>query len=316
MPPSYLKRPDFIPLVPFPVKTASKVSRPFLSLSDALQALVPSLKTDLVQSKLAFSPREYLSIILFSSVFYGLLVAFLVFAIVLASLKGSLAVADFKTLNAATGALAAVGVGGLIGFMTLMRLSLYPKIMARKRTRKLEQSLIEALRAMLIHIKSGVPLFYAFERIAGGRYGVVSEEFTEATHRINTGKPEDEALQEVAMNSSSSFFRKTLWQLINGLKAGADLSLVLADTVRTMTTEQRLQIQRFGSSLRMMSLIYMLLGVIIPTLGVTFLIVLSSFAKISVQDSTFWGLLSVLIVADFMFLGLLKSQRPSLLAEE
>lgn len=314
--PGYVKRPDFIPLVPVPIKAASQFSRPFLSLSDSLEASFPSLKMDLVQSKLAFSPREYLSIALFSSMFYAALVAFVIFAVVLFSLKGGLAGANFKTLNIATGTLAAVGVGALIGVMTFMRMSLYPKIVARKRMRKLEQSLIEALRAMLIHIKSGVPLFYAFERIASGRYGVVSEEFTDATHRINTGKPEEEALQEVAMNSSSSFFRKTLWQLINGLKAGADLSSVLSDTVRTMTMEQRLQIQRFGSSLRMMSLVYMLLGVIIPTLGVTFLIVLSSFAKISVQDSTFWGLLTVLIVADFMFLGLLKSQRPSLLAEE
>jgi hypothetical protein len=57
----------------------------------------------------------------------------------------------------------------------------------------------------------------------------------------------------------------------------------------------------------------MMVAVIIPSLGVTFLMVLSSFAKIPVTEKMFWAILAFVAIFQFMFLGILKSKRPNLI---
>ena len=56
---------------------------------------------------------------------------------------------------------------------------------------------------------------------------------------------------------------------------------------------------------------YMMVGVVIPSLGLTFLIILSSFPKIQINESMLWILLGLIILMNFMYLGI-KSQRPAL----
>ena len=52
-----------------------------------------------------------------------------------------------------------------------------------------------------------------------------------------------------------------------------------------------------------------------PALGVTFLIVLSSFPRIELSEYLFWALLLVVAFGQFAFLGVLKSRRPIMMAE-
>ena len=65
--------------------------------------------------------------------------------------------------------------------------------------------------------------------------------------------------------------------------------------------------------MKLLSLMYMMLGVIIPALGFTFLIVLGSFPQIELNELIFWLLLGTITFAQFMYLGILKSRRPNLL---
>ena len=81
----------------------------------------------------------------------------------------------------------------------------------------------------------------------------------------------------------------------------------------SMTRQQEIEIQKYGGSLRVFSLIYLMIGVIIPALGATFLIVLGSFPKIEIGEIAFWGLLGFVAVAQFMLLGMIKSKRPNLM---
>ena len=80
-----------------------------------------------------------------------------------------------------------------------------------------------------------------------------------------------------------------------------------------MVKEESIEIRKYGADLRLLSLIYMMLGVIIPALGLTFLIVLSSFPQISIPQPTFWMLMIGVLVGQFMFLGIIKSKRPNLM---
>jgi len=78
----------------------------------------------------------------------------------------------------------------------------------------------------------------------------------------------------------SRYLRKALWQIVNGMNAGADTSNVLQETVKSMIREQKLAITSYGSQLRILSLMYMMIGVIMPALGVTLLIILFTFPMV------------------------------------
>ena len=98
------------------------------------------------------------------------------------------------------------------------------------------------------------------------------------------------------------------------MRAGADVSDVLAESVASMTREQQIEIQKYGNSLKVLSLVYLMMGVIIPALGLTFLIVIGSFPKMNISEMLFWAMLGALVLAEFMFVGLMKSKRPNLMS--
>ena len=62
---------------------------------------------------------------------------------------------------------------------------------------------------------------------------------------------------------------------------------------------------------------YMMGAVILPALGITFLIVLSSFIELETLliKLLFWGLLGAVVFFQIIFSGVIKSKRPSLLGE-
>jgi len=165
--------------------------------------------------------------------------------------------------------LMAFTIGGIFGLLIIVQLSAYPAILVGKKVRDIERNLVFALRTMLIEIKSGVSLFDSLNVIAQGNYGLLSQEFKLAIDEIETGTAEDEALQKIAMQNPSLFFRKALWQLVNGMNAGADVAVVMTELVNSIGKEQVIEINRYGGSLRLLSLIYMMMGVIIPSMGLT-----------------------------------------------
>ena len=208
-----------------------------------------------------------------------------------------------------------MSIGFIFATMVLLQLIVYPKIIVKKKVREIERNLVFAIRAILIQLKSGVTLFDALKVIATGNFGVLSSEFEKAVNEMSTGRDEKEALDSLAANNPSLFLRRTLWQVVNGMRAGADTATVLKETIDTLTMEQSLGVRKYGEQLRLLSLIYMMLGVIIPALGITFLIILTSFPQMKITELIFWGLLGMVLVSEFMFLGIVKSKRPNLLGE-
>ena len=163
---------------------------------------------------------------------------------------------------------------------------MYPKLIANKRIKKLEVNLLPALQSMLIQLNSGVPLFDILVGISKGDYGEISKEFSTVVKEINTGKPQVDALEDIAVENPSLFFRRAIWQIVNGMKAGSDMSNVIKEIINSLSEEQVLQIQRYGGQLNPLAMFYMLVAVIMPTLGMTFLIVISAILHNYV--SPFW----------------------------
>ena len=86
-------------------------------------------------------------------------------------------------------------------------------------------------------------------------------------------------------------------------------------STENLSEEQIIQIQQYGSQLNPLAMFYMMIAVVIPALGVTLIMILSSFLGLTPTGTKliFWGLLSVIFFFQLMFIGMLKARRPNLL---
>jgi pilus assembly protein TadC len=140
---------------------------------------------------------------------------------------------------------------------------------------------------------------------------MLSHEFKRAVNEINTGKSEIAALEMLARDNPSLYFRRVLWQMVNALKSGADIGQTMKQIVDNLSEEQRIAIKKYGAQLNPLALMYMIFCVIFPTLGITFLLVISSFIGIGFDlEYMLIGILVFLVMFQFMLIGLIKSRRP------
>lgn len=293
-----------IPYSLFPERTLRNFSHLSLGFGEFLEGFFPFLKLNLKQAEVDIPVKEYLSMCFLSSLSF--FVFFLVFFVFILSM-----------IRAESPVLFGIVVSLIITFFVFFQQVVYPRVYANRRVREIERNLLGALQNILVQINSGIPLFDVLVNISQGGYGEVSREFSKVVKEINTGKPQIEALEDMVAINPSLFFRRAIWQFVNGMKSGSDMSNVLNEIIDSLSEEQILQIQRYGSQLNPLAMFYMLAVVIAPSLGMTFLIILSSFISLSsfATKLVFWGLYGVVLFLQVMFLGIIKSKRPNLLGE-
>ena len=291
-----------IPFSLVPFSTLKKSSNIFLGIGKKIEKNFPFIKFGLEQSKIGITAEEYISMSLMSS-----LISFIVINLILnlilfsAGLKGAF--------------LLATTISFPITFFIFLQQLLYPKIKLQYKTKDIERNLLPALEDLLVQLNSGIPLFRAINNIASKDYGELSKDFAKAVNKINAGISQIEVLDELASNSSSLYFRRAIWQLVNGMKTGANTSIILKEVIAALAEEQLIQIQKYAGQLNPLVLFYMITTIILPSLSTTFLIVISSFISANefLTKSIFWILYALVVFFQIMFLGLIKTKRPSLL---
>jgi flagellar protein FlaJ len=291
-----------IPFCPISIEKARKlVGTTFYGVVEPFLKVSPGFELQLKQAGIPLNGREYLSIAMFSAFFMFLLIyfVFLLFTIRMIELIRALSMSFI--------------VSGFFFLVTFFYIKIYPNVLIKKKVLDLERNLLYALRHMYVQITSGVPIFDAIVSLSEGNYGAVSKELKIAVKDVNTGTPVEVALERVASKNPSQYLRRTIWQISNGIKSGGDIGNVLKNIIDYISSEQRIAIRRYGAQLNPLTLAYMMVAVIMPSLGVTFLIVLSSFTKIPVTKNMFYVILIFLAIFQFMFMGIIKSKRPNLL---
>ena len=204
-------------------------------------------------------------------------------------------------------------VSGPITLMSFLYLLTYPLVNARQRVRTLEKDLLFALRHGLIEIRSGVTLFDTMAAIARGGYGTVSDEFDKVIREINAGTPEEKALEKTAFENPSIPLREVIWQLSNAIKAGSDIAATFENLVIQFEKEQFITIQKYGKEMNPWTMMYMMLGIIMPSLGITFFIVISAFAGGVAGKEVFYLLIIYVIFFQVFFFSFMKTKRPIML---
>ncbi len=191
----------------------------------------------------------------------------------------------------------------------------YPRIYIMRKQKDIEKNLIPALEDMLVQLNSGIPLFDIMVNISSENYGELSLEFKKAVKRINAGEADTEVLNDIGKKNPSVFFRRTLWQISNGMNAGSDIAVIVKDSIHSLNEEQLIQIQSYGNKLNPLIVMYMLIAVIIPALSIAFLTIVSSLINLPGNMTTllFIALFVFDVLVQVMFIGIVKSKKPSLL---
>jgi len=289
-----------VPLVPFPVEKAKSMSRIFIGWGEIFAKFFPSMDWDMKHSGFDLEPREWVAIAVFSALFYFSLLTGLMLVIIMA--------AKIRLIQG-------LGISLLVGLSisgaAFFYISMYPKLMAKKKIRNIDENLPHALHHLLVQVRSGVPLFNCLVSIAHGDYGQLAKEFERAVDEINTGKSEIEALEVMAKENPSLYFRRVLWQVVNALKSGADIGMTIKEIVENLSMEQVMAIKKYGAQLNPIAMLYMVFCVIMPTLGITFLLAMGSFIGLGFQmEFALLGILGFLVMFQFMLIGMIKSKRP------
>jgi len=284
-----------IPFVPMSLEKAIKVSRIFKGFGNAISKAKPSLKLSLYQAELDVSAREYASMAIFTSFFYFIILYPIIFFV-----GYMVGVIDFFLPSV---------VGLTFSIFVFSYLLRWPKLISSRKVKVLERDLLGALQHILVQIKSGVPLFNALLGVSKG-YGKVSNEFEKVIKEINSGKSELEALEEASKRNPSIHFRRAILQITNAMKSGSDITRALEAVLVTITADQVIAIRKYAQELNPYTMMYMLIAVIMPTLGITFLIIMSSFSGIVIPKIIFPFIIVVLSIFQYFYMGVIKTKRP------
>lgn len=291
-----------IPYSVIPPKLLRAGSHLFIGLAEALSPLLLNLKLNLKQAEMEVEPRDYIAMCLFSSV-----INFFFMTVILFLFISSLKEGSFIVIVPLVSFI-------VVSFMFFQQL-MYPRVKANRRVRDIERNLLPALRTFLIQINSGVPIFDVLVLISTRNYGEISRVFGRAVKDINAGSPQNEVLEEMATTNPSLYFRRAIWQITNGMKSGSNINNVIKEVISALSQEQLVDIQKYGSQLNPLAMFYMMIVVILPTLGMTFMLIITSIISSSEEFTQliFWGLYVFVFFFQLMFIGIIKAKRPNLL---
>ncbi|MBI5003031.1 type II secretion system F family protein [Candidatus Woesearchaeota archaeon] len=195
-----------------------------------------------------------------------------------------------------------------IGYFFFFMMS--PKNIINKRKRELDQEVLFAGRFLLVKVHSGRPLLNAL--IEGSQsYGIASKYFKEIVEDINLGTPIEKALDNAVKYSPSEKYRRILFQISTALKVGIDVSIPLSNAIDEITAEQLTEIQRYGKKLNSLALFYMLLAIVLPSIGMAIFVVVGGLLGLPIERNLFLVVTGALVIVQLIFVSVFKASRLS-----
>ncbi len=293
------KKDFYLPPTPMRRDRAMKLAKQFAFIGYQIIKLRPSLIPWIAQAEIKVEPEYYATLAVFSSLFQGGMMFALLMVIVV-------------TLNRWDLLLMILGLSMLVTLFMFVRILAYPSLIVLRRVKEIEKNFLYALRHMSIQVSGGAPVFNSMVSIADAGYGNISTEFHRVVREINTGESMGTALENMALRNPSIYFRRAVWQIVNSLRTGGDMGYTLRVIVDQFAAEQRVLLEKFSKELGPWAMMYMMITVIFPTLGITLFLIISSLSTIALNEITLVGFIVMSTVVQYFFLQFLKTKRPSI----
>lgn len=186
-----------------------------------------------------------------------------------------------------------------------------PDVRISRKEKEISKEIVFAGRFIIIELESGVPLYNAMVNVSKN-YAVIGRYFKEITDKVDLGTSMEDALNEAVEFIPSNDFRKILWQIINSLRTGSNVAKSLYSVMEQVTKDQITEVNKYGKKLNPLAMFYMIVAVILPSLGMTMLIILSSFIQFEISLTILIALAGFLGFVQFMFIAMVKFSRPAI----
>jgi flagellar protein FlaJ len=184
-----------------------------------------------------------------------------------------------------------------------------PIVKISRINKEINKEIVYAGRFLVVELESGVTMYDAMKNI-GKSYPVVGAYFNLIIEKINFGTAMEDAVSEAIELSPSQSLTKILWQISNSLRTGSDIAAPLKSVIETLIREQQIMVTEYGRKLNPLAMFYMLIAIIVPSLGVTMLTIVSIFAGFKLDLPILLVIVGGIGFMQFMFVAMINSIRP------
>jgi len=283
--------------VALPVREKGKGAKPLRIISEWLMPYYPNMRKKLMMAGIGTSPDDFLN---------GVVISTLLGAVTLTILS----LLFLNSINSDVIWLAPLSLVYL--FICYQYFMLYPDVKITKRKRDIDYELVFAGRHLLIALKSGMPLFDSLVGVSRG-YGAVSEEFNRIVEKVTLGMSMTQAIREVIQNCPSNDYNRIMLQIANAINSGSDVADSLEVVLNQVFREQVIALKAYGQKLNPLVMFYMIFGIIFPSLGLAFAVILLSLigsTRFGIDASILLLVFAMISITQFLFLAMVESSRP------
>ncbi len=128
------------------------------------------------------------------------------------------------------------------------------------------KDLLYAIRALEIMMSSGIGLEAAIHSIAGGGYGIITEDFQKMIKQQKNGKKLEVALRDLMKKSSSKGYNKLLSTMYNNVKSNTDILKTLSIQASAEEEERNEKMEKYIEDLGGLPESLLSIGMISPIL--------------------------------------------------
>ena len=156
----------------------------------------------------------------------------------------------------------------------------YVNVLIRKLEREQQDDLLFVLEFFLVSIKAGILIPEIIEDISKlNRGGSIF--FKRILQDLKSGTELDTALKKAVDYSASSDMKIFLKRIRDSINIGTDINTVLEELVEEVSIKKTQKIKEYSKKINPLITIYMMIGIVMPSLGITFLILFLSFLEIT-----------------------------------
>ncbi len=276
--------------------------RKFRRLAFYLRNISPGIDNSLLEGGINIPGVDYIA----AGIFVSLILVIILFAV--SALLALVAIHRGLLTGQLTGILVLLVI--FVPIIYFVYFVNYPKLQAARRRARIDEKVVFAIREVMIKVGSGVPIFNALLDVSNGDYGVVSAEFKVTVEEIQSGVPQDEALTRLSRRVPSQSLKRSIDILVNSMKSGSDVHGTLTLINDMLIKRQQSDMRSYAAELTPLSMMYMLVSVVLPSLGMSVFIILGSIAHFNVIYVVYI-IPPFLVVFEIFFMGMVGSRRPA-----
>ncbi|HLP79610.1 MAG TPA: type II secretion system F family protein [Acidobacteriota bacterium] len=194
-----------------------------------------------------------------------------------------------------------------LSFLNMLKM---PDVVVMRKRKDIDKDILFVGKFLIVEIKSGVPIYDALKNIARD-YDGIGKYFKKIVDDVDVGTSVEEAITKAIVLNPSENFQKVMWQIVNSIQTGADISISLTTVLDQINKKQLIEVERYGKKLNPIAMFYLMIAVIFPSLGMVMVVVLISFADLKLSLSALLGIALVVTSFQYMFFSIIKGARPA-----